>query len=70
MDQNPYRILSCLCLTFTPVSPPKISKGRGWGIASKKHHGDHSLLCGNVRDALLSCARVSGSYVSDTHGAP
>lgn len=49
MDQTPYRILSCHCLTFTPVFSPKIPKTTGGrGITSKKHHGDY-LLLGNVR---------------------
>lgn len=61
MDQTPYRILSCHCLTFTPVFSPKIPKTPGgWGITSKKRHGD-CLLLGNVRGLppILS-TRVKG----------
>lgn len=61
MDQTPYRILCGHCLTFTSVFffSLKIPKTRGgWGIASKKHHGD-GLLLGNVRGPLPSCAALS-----------
>lgn len=67
---NLYSWLGFHLFFFFSLSP-KIPKAWGWAIASKKHHGDHSLLLGNVRGLPpILCTSAKGRKGLDTHGAP
>lgn len=57
MDQNPYRILSCLCLTFTPVFPPLRYLRAGVGVLHLK----------SIMETTVYCVGMSGTPYYPVH---